>query len=773
MNHDHLLRVALSCCLLSALNPAACAQSSSSSKTAPQTSTAAENEGIESGNYRVQQSIEMGYRFTDTSGSDAVYNTFVNLQSGPRILEQSLSMRTLEHTGALFDSLSVSSFGWGGDPNDAARLRASKFKWYDVNTSFRRDQNYFDYDLFANPLNPPGLNSGITVNQSPHSFYTVRKMGNVDLTVLPQSRVTFRFGYWRTGVSGPSFSSLHTGTDALLYQPWDVSSDSYRFGGTVKTEDRKSSLSFDQFLQYSRDDRDRGLAPFATFPLPNGSPVELGLPWNTAAGQPCATPLVGGFAFPRCNGYFGYSRVQRARATAPSSQLSFVTRSIPRLDLVGRVGYSWADLNSPLLEMFNGRESRTNLRQSISKSSSSSRSITTTVESGATFRVTEKFHISDTFRFNNFRIPGAFALSQNDFFGSSLLATLAVFPDKTPTHSSSSGPDILSELFNRFLGQNEKVNEFDVEYDFSARVGARVGYRFRHRLVHHSVLATALVNVFFPSRPNRGQCAGLPLNPDGSCTFTGELDSGDNLTETNEHAGIIGLWLRPLDNLRLSVDADFTSADNILVRIDPRHQRQYRANANYTPRPWLTLGAALNLLERRDPLSEIQFNGHNRNLGLTAMYARNERFGLDFDYNYNNYSQNENICFIGTFVPPGSSTCPEDSALLQTFGFYHNITHSGSASVRFQPVKRVTTHVGYGIVSTNGSTLILDPLQPVGPLSFNYHRPLAGVEVNLARHVDGIFGWNYYDYDERSLVGPTLPRKFHSNLATISARYSF
>ena len=87
MNHDHLLRVALSCCLLSALNPAACAQSSSSLKTAPQTSTAAENEGIESGNYRVQQSIEMGYRFTDTSGSDAVYNTFVNLQSGPRILE--------------------------------------------------------------------------------------------------------------------------------------------------------------------------------------------------------------------------------------------------------------------------------------------------------------------------------------------------------------------------------------------------------------------------------------------------------------------------------------------------------------------------------------------------------------------------------------------------------------------------------------------------------------------------------------------------------------
>ena len=298
-------------------------------------------------------------------------------------------MRSLAHTGTLFDSLSLSSFGWGGDPNDAARLRASKFKWYDVNASFRRDQNYFDYDLLANPLNPPGSNLGIFVNQSPHRFYTVRKMGNVDVTLLPQSRFTFRVGYWRTGASGPSFSSVHLGTDALLYQPWGVSSDSYRFGGTVKTADRKSSLSFDQFLQYSRDDRDRSLAGFATFPLPNGAPVELGLPWNTIGSQPCATPLVGGFVSPRCNGYFGYSRTQRARSTAPTSQLTLVSRSIPRLDFVGRVAYSWADLHSPLLEIFNGRESRTNLRQSVNNSESRSSSITTTVESAATFRVTE------------------------------------------------------------------------------------------------------------------------------------------------------------------------------------------------------------------------------------------------------------------------------------------------------------------------------------------------------------------------------------------------
>ena len=49
-------------------------------------------EGIESGGYRVQQSIEFGYRITDIFGSVPMYDTLVNLQQGPRILEQSLSM---------------------------------------------------------------------------------------------------------------------------------------------------------------------------------------------------------------------------------------------------------------------------------------------------------------------------------------------------------------------------------------------------------------------------------------------------------------------------------------------------------------------------------------------------------------------------------------------------------------------------------------------------------------------------------------------------------
>ena len=61
-----------------------------------------------------------------------MYDTLVNLQTGPRFLDQTLSMQSLDHQGVLFDDLYLNSFGWGGDPNNSLRLRADKNKWYNL-----------------------------------------------------------------------------------------------------------------------------------------------------------------------------------------------------------------------------------------------------------------------------------------------------------------------------------------------------------------------------------------------------------------------------------------------------------------------------------------------------------------------------------------------------------------------------------------------------------------------------------------------------------------
>jgi hypothetical protein len=101
-----------------------------------------ETKGMDSGNYNIQQSIEAGYRTTDINGNIATYDTFINLGSGIRLFDYTLDMRSLNHNGFLFDNLSFSNFGYGGDPNDVTRLRIEKNKIYDSRQSAK--PLYFD-----------------------------------------------------------------------------------------------------------------------------------------------------------------------------------------------------------------------------------------------------------------------------------------------------------------------------------------------------------------------------------------------------------------------------------------------------------------------------------------------------------------------------------------------------------------------------------------------------------------------------------------------------
>ena len=187
-------------------------------------------EGLDSGSYNIRQSIEFGYRSTDISGNPANYGTFVNLNSGVRLFEQSLDMRSLNHTGLLFDTLSMHSFGYGGDPNNVTRLRIGKNKWYDFTGSFRRDRYPWNYNLLANPLNPATSVPAVPITNSLHSLNLVRRMSDFGLTLLPQSRLRFRLGYTRNIQEGPSSSTFGGstildpptgfGTQTQLFQNW-------------------------------------------------------------------------------------------------------------------------------------------------------------------------------------------------------------------------------------------------------------------------------------------------------------------------------------------------------------------------------------------------------------------------------------------------------------------------------------------------------------------------------------------------------------------------
>ena len=113
-----------------------------------------------------------------------MYDTLVNFQSGPRILDQSLEMIAVDPAKALlFDRLSTTSFGYGGDPYNVTFLNFSKGRIYDFHSSFRRNRQYFDDNLLANPLIPPTSTPFVPILDTPHLYNTVRRMTDASMTV--------------------------------------------------------------------------------------------------------------------------------------------------------------------------------------------------------------------------------------------------------------------------------------------------------------------------------------------------------------------------------------------------------------------------------------------------------------------------------------------------------------------------------------------------------------------------------------------------------------
>ena len=284
--------------ILFLLLPAAWSQSAGAPNSSPSSSSSPGQGEITFGGYRVHQSIEAGYRVSDVTGSGGMFDTLVNEHAGLRLFEQTLSLRSETSAGQPFDDLYVDSVGWGGDPNNFLRMRVSKNQWYDFRASFRRDQDFSDFNLLANPLNPASSNPAVTVDASPHQFATRRRMSDLDLTLLPKSKLSFRLGFSHNNMTGPSYTTLHEGTEGLLLQPWDTTANAYRLGVDFKLLPH-TVLSYDQFLNYYKGDTTAQLnsLPYA---LAGGTAVDLGLPFDTVAGLPCATPLLAGGVVSAC-----------------------------------------------------------------------------------------------------------------------------------------------------------------------------------------------------------------------------------------------------------------------------------------------------------------------------------------------------------------------------------------------------------------------------------------------------------------------------------------
>jgi hypothetical protein len=702
----------------------------------------ADDKGVDSGNYNIQQSVEFGYRATQINGNKDTYNTFVNLGDGVRLFDYTLDMRSLNHQGLFFDNLHFSNFGYGGDPNDVSRLHIDKNKWYDFNVLFRRDKNFWDYNLLANPFNPatpnpvgaetsgcivsgpttahPGLpgycsTPSIAATNSPHGLDLVRRMQDYDLTLFPESRVRFRLGFSHDRDQGPGFFTTDSGAVPGFPETYSYTTNAYRAGVDFRVLPR-TTISYDQFLSYFKQDNVVTENPIATpgqfgYQLANGTPVDLGIVYSTqtpAEALPCAAPITTGATtpptvVPTCNGFLSYSQVGRPRDYMPTERLRFQSNYFQKLQMEGSIGYSTSDNQIPNFdEILNGWTSRTATRESTTAGPAHAKRVSVDADWSGVYAVTDKFRISDAFRYDNWRIPGLWATAETNLFGtagtafSGLALPLSLFNQSSPTtatsfatlcpgtpynqagcplHTSSSGADVTNELTFQFLGQNLKSNTFELEYDFTKRLNGHIGYEYTNRTIGQESDTFDTGETYFPggataSATNdylaaRGDCAfpaapaphvlpaACTLNADGSITEGSPTnlvaEAGNNAsritTTINEHALIAGINYRPVDDLRITSDFEFGYNDNSYTRIDPRQVQGYKVHVDYTPKPWATLDGSVEIHENRDNVETVDNLEHDRTYSFTTMLMPNQRVTIDFGYTYWNVFSQSNICF--------------------------------------------------------------------------------------------------------------------------------
>ncbi len=436
-----------------------------------------ETKGVDYGNYNVQQTVEFGGRVNWITGNQNTYDTFVDLRSGPRLLDYTLDMRSLNHQGLFFDNLNFSSFGYGGDPNDVSRLRIEKDKWYEFSALFRRDKYFWDYNLLANPFNPvPIPPAGLTAAQlaafaitnpsfastnSPHSLDLAHRMGDYDLTLLPQSRVRFRLGYSGHREEGPALTTEDATVEIPMAQHFEENTNAFRTGVDFKVLP-KTTISYDQFLEWNRYDTSDSLAntPFLvqTSQFPGTLPVNMGVNWlyapnGTAAGTtltstgapgaftaatvPCATPFqptgfvniatgsnavaAGGLTAANvgCKMVESYTRTSPTRNFMPTERLSFQSTYIPKLEMSASASYSNAANRAVnLYDSINEWTASTTseVRDSIVSGPAHANEIFVHANWSGIYSFTQKLRLLDSVHYDQWQNPGANPQTTTDLF---------------------------------------------------------------------------------------------------------------------------------------------------------------------------------------------------------------------------------------------------------------------------------------------------------------------------------------------------------------------
>ncbi len=618
------------------------------------------------------------------------------------------------------------------------RISVEKPKWYRFDGSYRRFK-YFRY--LNNIVNPNYLFTGFPVPPNPavglHSYNTKTDLGDFDLTILPKNdKIRFNIGYSPERFNGPFFSTYHIGGNEFqLFSNLRTRSNDFRLGA----EGKLGPIDF-SFMQGFRRFRDDSFVDSAAFINPN--------PTNTAR-------------------FTSFNRNEPTRGSSEYTRFGVHTLAARKLDITGRIIYSYASADSPNVLLLG----RYNIPANAKRPN-------TIGDLGVTFLATDKFRISNTFRVEDFTIDGIATF--NDIFSVSRGAVI-------DTRTSS----------NLGVSKTTKYRKYqdtiEGDYQFNPHYSVHFGYRYGSRRINQILSGFAL-----------NSNAPVPLTPVALCAAA-SVTCALNEEETNHtNAFFGGFRARPVKNWTIYFDAEHGTADNVFTRIGNHNYTNIRAKSRYAPNRKLSFNFAVITKDNASPseiagvsLTDFGLDVKSRTFTSSVDWAATPKFSVSMGYNYNWLNSDGTVDYYYQ-VPPATSVFHHFG---HTLYFVRNNFFCFDATARLFP--RVTLYASYRInqdngqgsrlsAPTDGTTIPGGVIPPGGTTLYNpsvlggtlinsypmnFQSPEARVAVKINRFLDWNFGYQYYAYNESNLVNnfPASPRpqNYHAHLPYTSLRIYF
>ncbi len=728
------------------------------------------------GNYTMHSNFEVGGVISTWDGSDAMWATMVNEGTGTRILNQSLEMRTINPSKTpFFDTLSTSSYGYGGEPNNMSYLRFSKGKLYDFSGSFRRDRNYYDYNLMPNSFlttATPATPALVPQPSSLHIFNTVRRNTDLLVTLFPVSRFSFRAGYNLNVHEGPTYSTVHYAGDVQVLEMFQNTGQTYIGGVDVKLA-KRTTLSYDQFYGFYKGDSGFQLAP-TPFILSNGTPVSLGVDVLTGPTVTCGTGanktqnVINGVVNPYCSGTIVSSSTSPIRTSFPTEQLRFSSHYWDRVSFNGRFLYSGGtyDVNN-FNQTFNGLNTRTLVRQEIQTGGMANGRLATNKRAnsvgdfGGVADLNKHFSISDSFVYRDLRTSGFSIMNTQAWLGTAKTSMLTPVSSLTPC-TPGVGTCPASPATN--------------------------GLFLDHKNIGNTILGVVTVNHAFKFS------GGWRFNSRN--IVDGNLDEGvaDNLT-WHQNGLLVGAVIQPSRAVRINANYDSMNSksanadtpSDTYTREAPDKINHIRVRAGVTPAKWINFAATANYFQAKnnDPL--VNHQEHNRDFSFAAQIIPTEKLSFDFNFARDDVFSQTDICYafipnVNAPLPAGATnagTCtvtnsPDtgDPSYYLGNGYYNAPVTYFAGAVSWSPSKYFHFNGGARITDTNGTAELLNPLMVPGALQSTVLSPFSDFVINIAPQWAWHGNWVHHGYDEAGGPGPAS-REFHGDVVTLGVRYAF